>query len=84
MIPLDETLNSMDIHACARYHVAITSHPPKGHHKKLSFSTPREISRAYLRIVDPVTGGGAASSIRIVQDCEKVDSQFGEDKSSRG
>jgi hypothetical protein len=67
--PLDETLN-MDVHACARYHVAITSHLPKGDQKKLFFSTPREISRAYLRIVDPVTGG-AASSIQIVQDCEK-------------
>jgi hypothetical protein len=48
-----------------RYH-----HLPKGNQKKLSFSTPREISRAYLRIVDPVTGG-AASSILIVHDCEK-------------
>jgi hypothetical protein len=33
-------------------------------------STPKEISRAYLGIVDPVTGG-APSSIRIVQDCER-------------
>jgi hypothetical protein len=50
LMPLDETLN-MDIHANARYHVAITSH-------------------AYLRLVDPATGG-APSSTRIVQDCEK-------------
>jgi hypothetical protein len=69
MMPLDETLN-MDIHVCARYHVAITSDLPKGDQKKFSFWTPKEISWAYLRIVDPVTGG-AASSNRIVQDCEK-------------
>jgi hypothetical protein len=60
MMQLDETLN-MNIHACARYHVAIASHLPKGDQKKLSFSTPREISRAYLRIVDHATGGDAYS-----------------------
>jgi hypothetical protein len=69
MMPLDEMLN-MDIHVCARYHIAITSHLPKGDQKKISFSTPRETSLAHPRIIDPVTGG-AASSIRIVQDCEK-------------
>jgi hypothetical protein len=37
----------------------------------LSFSTPKEISRAYLRLVDHATGGGAPSSTRIAQDCEK-------------
>jgi hypothetical protein len=69
LMPLDETLH-VDIHACARYHVAITSHLPQVDHKKFSFCTPKEISRAYRRIVDPVTGG-AASSNQIVQDCEK-------------
>jgi hypothetical protein len=68
-MPVDETLN-MDIHACARYHVVITSHLPHVDQNKLSFCTPKEISGAYPRIVDPVTGG-AASSNRIVQDCEK-------------
>jgi hypothetical protein len=69
MMPLDETLH-MDIHACARYHVAITSHLPHIDQNKFSLCPPKEISRAYLCIVDPVTGG-AASSNRIVQDCEK-------------
>jgi hypothetical protein len=69
MMPLDEMLN-MDIHAYARYHIATTSHLPHVDQKKFSFCTPKEISRAYLRIVDPVTGG-ATSSNRIVQDCEK-------------
>jgi hypothetical protein len=69
MMPLDETLN-MDIHACARYHGATTSQLPQVDQKKFSFCTPKEISGAYLHIVDPVTGG-ATSSNRIVQDCEK-------------
>lgn len=69
LMPLDETLN-MDIHASARYHVAITSHLPNDDPRKFSFATPNEISRAYLRLVDYVTGG-APSSTRIIQDCEK-------------
>jgi hypothetical protein len=69
LMPLDETLN-MDIHASARYYVAITSHLPNGDPRKYSFSTPKDISRAYLHLVDPATGG-APSSTRIVQDCEK-------------
>jgi hypothetical protein len=68
-MPLDETLN-MDIHASARYHVAITSHLPNDDPNKYSFSTPKEIPRAYLCLVDPATGG-APSSTRIVHDCEK-------------
>jgi hypothetical protein len=69
LMPLDETLNQ-DIHSTARYHVAITSHLPKDDPRKFSFSTPKEISRAYLRLVDRHTGG-APSSRRIIQDCEK-------------
>jgi hypothetical protein len=69
LMPLDETLN-MDIHASARYHVAITSHLPSDDPRIFSFATPNEISRAYLRLVDLVTGG-APSSTRIIQDCEK-------------
>jgi hypothetical protein len=56
LMPLDETLNQ-DIHSSARYHVAITSHLPKDDPRKFSFATPKEISRAYLRLVDPNTGG---------------------------
>jgi hypothetical protein len=68
-MPLDETLN-LDIHASARYHVAITAHLPNDDPIKYSFSTPNEISHAYLRLVHPVTGG-APSCNRIGQDCEK-------------
>jgi hypothetical protein len=60
----------MDIHATAHYHVAITSHLPNDDPIKYYFSTPEEISRAYLHLVDPATGG-APSLTRIVQDCEK-------------
>jgi hypothetical protein len=55
LMPLDETLN-MDIHASARFHVAITAYLPDGDPIKYSFSTPKEISRAHLRLVHPVTG----------------------------
>jgi hypothetical protein len=68
-MPLDDTLN-MDINASARYHIAITAHLPNDDPIKYSFSTPNEISRAYLHLVHPVTGG-APSCDRIVQDCEK-------------
>jgi hypothetical protein len=68
-MPLDKTL-SMDIPASFRYHVAITSHLLNDDPRKYYFSTQKEISRAYLCLVDPATGG-APSSTRIVQDCEK-------------
>jgi hypothetical protein len=68
-MPLDETLN-MDIHASSHYHVTITSHLPNDDPIKYYFSTPEEITRAYLRLLDPATGG-APSSTGIVQDCEK-------------
>jgi hypothetical protein len=69
LMPLEETLNQ-DIHSSARYHIAITSHLPKDDPHKFSFATPKEISRAYLRLVDPNTRG-APSYQRIIQDCEK-------------
>jgi hypothetical protein len=53
LMPLDET--DIDIHASARYHVAITSHLPNDYPRKYSFSTPKEISRSYLRLVNPAT-----------------------------
>jgi hypothetical protein len=65
LMPLDETLD-----VSARCHVAITSHLPNDDPRKYYLSTPKDISRAYLRLVDPETGG-APSSTRIVQDCEK-------------
>jgi hypothetical protein len=69
LMPLDEILN-MYIHASARFHVYITAHLPNDDPIKYSFSTPKEISRAYLRLVHPVTGG-APSCNRVMQDCEK-------------
>jgi hypothetical protein len=69
LMPLDEMLN-MDIHSSARYHVAITAHLARNDHKKFTFSTPKEVSHAYLRLVDDVTGN-APSSHRILQDCDK-------------
>jgi hypothetical protein len=56
LMPLEETLN-MDIHTSARYHVAITSHLQNDDPIKYSFSTPKETSRAYFRLVDSATGG---------------------------
>jgi hypothetical protein len=69
LMPLYETLN-MDIHESARYPVAITAHLPNDDPIKYSFTTPNEISREYLRLVHPATGG-APSCTQIVQDCEK-------------
>jgi hypothetical protein len=68
-MPLDETLN-MDIHLSARYHVAITAHLSNNDPKKFTFSTPKEVSNAYLRLVNDVTGN-APSSHRILQDYDK-------------
>jgi hypothetical protein len=69
LMPLDETLN-MDIDASVHYHVAITAYLPNDDPIKYSFSMPDEISRAYLHLVHPVTGGDPSCN-RIVQDCEK-------------
>jgi hypothetical protein len=82
LMTLDETLN-MEIHASARYHIAITSHLPNDDPRKYSFSTPKEISRAYLRLVHPATGG-APSSTRIVQDCEKLIRSLGKIREAGG
>jgi hypothetical protein len=48
---LGESL-SMDIHDAARRHVALTSHLSNDDPKKFSFATSKEISHAYLRLVD--------------------------------
>jgi hypothetical protein len=69
LMSLDETLN-MGIHSSAKYHVSLTYQLLNDNPKKFSFSTPKEISRAYLRLVDPESGG-APSSKWIIQDCEK-------------
>jgi hypothetical protein len=69
IMPLDEAL-TMEIHASPRYHVAITAYFPNDDPIKYSFSTPNESSRAYLRLVHPVTGV-APSCNRIVQESEK-------------
>jgi hypothetical protein len=53
LMPTDKTLN-MNIHSSARYHVAITAHLAKNDPKKFTFSTPKEVSSAYLRLVDNV------------------------------
>jgi hypothetical protein len=69
LMPLDETLN-MDIHSSDRYDEAITAHLAKSDPNKFTFSTPKEVSNAYLPLVDDVTGN-VPSSHRIVQDCDK-------------
>jgi hypothetical protein len=60
LVPLDKTLN-MNIHASVCYHVAITPHLQNYDRLKFSFSTPEDISRAYLRIINPDNGGGPPS-----------------------
>jgi hypothetical protein len=69
LMPLDETLN-MDIHSSAPYHITITAHLAKHDPKKFTFSTPKEVSSAYLRLIDDVTGN-PPSSHRIVQNGDK-------------
>jgi hypothetical protein len=79
---LDETLN-MGIHVSVGYYIAITSHLPNDDPLKFSFSTPKEISRVYLRLVDPVTGG-VPSSNQIFQDCEKWSKSLGNIRQAGG
>jgi hypothetical protein len=69
LMPLDETLN-MDIHSSAKYHDALTDHLPNDDPMRFSFAAPKEISCAYLWLVDLETGG-TPSYKRIIQDCEK-------------
>jgi hypothetical protein len=82
LMPLDETLN-MDIHSSARYHIAITAHLAKHDPKKFAFSTPKEVSNAYLRLIDDVTGN-APSSHRIVPDYDKWETSLEKIRQSGG
>jgi hypothetical protein len=61
---------NMDIHSSAGYHIAITAHLAKNDPKKFTFSTPKEVSSAYLHLVDDVTGNAPSSHI-LLQDCDK-------------
>ena len=50
-MPLDMSLNK-DIKEALKYHMIMTKHLPDEHVSKFSMSTPKNISRAILRIVD--------------------------------
>ena len=70
LMPLDASLN-WDIDCSLNMHVLMTSHLKKDDPLKFSKATPKEISRAILKIYDPQKGV-APTSKRIIQDVKRV------------
>ena len=69
-MPWDTSLNN-DLHLAVKRHVLLTKEFETGNAKKFDMSTPARGTAAYLRILDPITGG-VPSSRRIVQDVTSV------------
>jgi hypothetical protein len=70
LMPLDASLN-WDIDCSLNMHVMMTAHLKNDDPLKFSKATPREISKAILKICDP-ENGVTPSSKRIIQDVKKV------------
>lgn len=70
LMPLDTTLNK-DIHEAVNAHVLLTNTLDPDDERRFGLATPTQVSSSYRRIFDPTTGV-APSSVRIVQDIDKV------------
>lgn len=70
LMPLDASLN-WDIECSLKMHVLLTAHLDRNHKHKFRMDTPKEISKAIMKICDPVSGV-VPSSKRIIEDCKRV------------
>ena len=69
---LDMSLNK-DVCECLRMHVSLTQHLDKDNPFRFSLATPKEISRAMMRLVDPAPSGVVPTGKRIIQDVDRID-----------
>jgi hypothetical protein len=70
LMPLDASLNH-DIDCSYDWHVMLTAHLPADDPRKFRKDTPKEISRAIMRLCHP-TDGVVPNSRRIVEDIKRV------------
>ena len=66
---LDMSLNK-DVRECLRMHVSLTQHLNRYNPLRFSLATPKEISRAMTRLVDPGPSGVVPTGKRIIQDVD--------------
>ena len=71
MCYLDSSLNK-DIHEAVNRHIQMTSAFEKDDPRRFRLDTPLNGAKAYLKILDPSENGVAPTSLRIIQDTEKV------------
>ena len=73
VMPLDAHLNQ-DIHESVDRHVNLTAHLPDNHPNKFGKRTPKQLSKAYIRLWDPDLGPNAGAPLgrRIKQDVDRV------------
>ena len=62
-----------DVRECLRMHVSLTQHLDKDNPFRFSLATPKEISRAMTRLVDPGPSGVVPTGKRIIQDVDQID-----------
>jgi hypothetical protein len=70
LMPHDSSLN-WDVDVSNRMHVLFTKHLPNSDERKIRLDTPKEITKAILKLYDPVTGV-VPKPHRIVQDILRV------------
>jgi hypothetical protein len=70
LMPLDASLNR-DIDCSFDMHVLLTAHLEKDDPRKFQKNTPKNISKAILKLYDPVSGV-VPKSKRIIEDCWRV------------
>jgi hypothetical protein len=70
LMPHDSSLN-WDVDVSNRMHVLFTKHLPNSDERKIRLDTPKEITKAILKLYDPVTGV-VLKPHRIVQDILRV------------
>ena len=69
---LDMSLNK-DVCECLHMHVSLTQHLDKDNSLRFSLATPKEISRAMTRLVNPGQSGVVPTGKRIIQDVDQID-----------
>ena len=69
---LDMNLNK-DVHEYLCMHVSLTQHLDKDNPLRFSLATPKEISRAMTRLVNPGKSGVVPTGKRIIQDVDQID-----------
>ena len=82
-MPWDAHLNA-DVHSSIDYHCLVSKHLDKDDPRKFDASTPKNMMKAYERLLQPGEDGVVPTSKRICQDVTRVISAFKMVKASKG